>query len=252
MLFTKDQFLQEPLTAHLNIYMDNALDKIKTVVDRLIKDGVVQHGQNYCFATSELIQYMLAEQGIDSHLVEVELTYLRRQPPGIKIVGGEQGPSNAESFPSHMVTVTDTEPAYLIDISIGQVMILPALRDEFNVISTSDDGNIKMIYKEKIPGRYPEITHRNILDRIQRDRENQRSMGWMKKLIMILLTLTAINFTVRLWDFYQVWLVDGNYWGPETLQQLDEKIDRINRQLEPEHLRQRMEDAGIVPKKSDK
>lgn len=228
--------------------MKEPLKIIEEVVAQLVREGVVQHGHNYCFATSELVQYMLAQQGINSHLVEVELTMLRRTPPGIKLVGSDDGPAGSNSLASHMVTVTETEPPYLIDLSLGAQMVLEMRQQEHDVIATSDDGNVKMIYKEKPYPKYPEITHRNILARIEQDRRQQTTITWLKRLLTIVLLVSSFNFAVRMWDTYQVWVNPDNYWGPDTLRQLDEKIDRVNRQLEPDQLRKRMEDAGVVVK----
>jgi hypothetical protein len=228
--------------------MNQTLDKIRTVVERLEKEGVIHHGQNFCFATAELVQYLLAQEGVDSHLVEVELTILRREPPGVKIVGHEDAPKDSTAFPSHMVTVTDTEPSYLIDLSIGGAMVTPAETDEFNVIAVNDDGNVKLIYKQKIPGRYPEITQKNILARIDYDRQQQRSINTLKWALIAIALFTAFNFGRGIWEAYQVWLNPANNWGPEAINQLDDKIDRINQQLEPEQLRKRLDEADRLRK----
>jgi hypothetical protein len=229
-------------------------DKIKQKIDQVISeldaDGLILTGQGYCFAMAEIAQTKLAEAGIQSRLVECQLTMIQKSPPALRLVGHgvmATAPGQNNQFDTHMVCVTETTPAYLIDLSLGKQLIFPAAEQPSGQIADNIDpsGNLRLIYRQKETPSFPPILNQNIVSRIKSDLEMRASVRWLKILVTALLAISTFNAARGLFEAYEVWGHPDNYWGPDAIQQLDQKIDRINEQLEPENLRKRLEKSGL-------
>lgn len=227
------------------------MDKTKQTIDRVINeldaDGLILTGQGYCFAMAEIIQTKLAEKGMNSRLVECQLTIIQKNPPALKLIGHSiKGHNVPESFDTHMVCVTETTPAYLIDLSIGFRLVLDTEQKPSGIIADSTDasGNTRLLYRQKETPSFPPILNQNVISRIKSDLEMRVTVRWLKMLVVSLLIVSTFNAARGLYEAYEVWGKPDNYWGPDAIKDLDHKIDRINEQLEPENLKKRLEQSG--------
>lgn len=226
---------------------------IKQAVDNIESQGLLLNGQGYCFAMAEIMQTRLAELGMGSRLVECQLTIIQKSPPALKLIGHSlKSQAIPEQFDTHMVCVTETQPAYLIDLSLGTNITLPAEVKDSGIMVDSFDavGNTRLIYRQKETPSFPPILNQNIVSRIKSDLEMRATVHWLKVLVITLLVVSTINAGRGIFEAYQVWVTPDNYWGPDTLKMLNDKIDHIDQQLEPENLKKRLDRAGVkaVPK----
>ena len=233
-----------------NTYVEKTIEK---VINELDADGLILTGQGFCFAMAEIVQTKLAEKNINSRLVECQLTIIQKSPPALKLVGHSlKSQATPDQFDTHMVCVTETNPAFLIDLSIGYRLVIPASAEASGIIaeSTEASGNIRLLYRQKETPSFPPILNQNIVSRIKSDLEMRRTVNWLKALVIGLLVISTLNAARGLYEAYEVWIRPDNYWGPDAIQQLENKIDHIDKQLEPQNLRKRLEQSGyrVQPK----
>lgn len=226
----------------------NVRETIDQVIKELEESRVVLHGQGYCFAMAEIVQTMLKSRNVASRLVECQLTIIQRSPPAVKLVGhGVKVFENSNEFDTHMVCVTETDEPYLIDLSLGAAIVVPATAGSNGLIANAEQngGNLTVFYRQKENPSFPPVLNQNILERIKSDIKMRESIRWLKILVGTLLVISSINAVRGLYEAWEVWVTPDNNWGPAAIQQLDQKIDHINEQLEPQNLKKRLEKSGV-------
>jgi len=180
---------------------------IAQLLQRLYQSGVIRMGSGWCISMSDMIYTLLKQQGIESRLVECQLTMSRRDPDGEiwpMTVGmpAETQPENLAD--THIVVVTVTEPPMIIDSSIsyfldgdGAVIVAECLeiarydRVFANLVVDTVRGQISMSYQEKVKPIMPLVHQTSVIDRITTDRKIFDSIETLKRLNYIGITLSV-------------------------------------------------------------
>jgi hypothetical protein len=113
-------------------------------------------------------------------------------------------------------------------------------------IASYSFGDSRWIYQERENLKLPQIHQSNMLERWRTDIKIFSKIRLLNILIVIALGISTINSMRGFWDIYQVYGDGNNNWGPDTLKEIKEHLDVIDNKLEPEQLRKRIEDSGMV------
>jgi hypothetical protein len=234
-----NQQLFEFLTADDTVKNSREYRAISEVLSQMIRSGVFNLGAGYCISMSDMVRTALRHRGIESRLVECQLTltYHASSPPDIRFIGFSDVVNPGE-IDTHMVVVTDTEPAFLIDASISHrlspnfpAIVEPLTVGKFDnqydlVTQHYPQGNITVSYRQKLIQHVSAAYQESILERIKTDHRIFQNLGLLKMLIAIALTISTLNALRGAYDFYQVYY-NENFWGPRTLQNIDERLDTL-------------------------
>lgn len=209
--------------------MKNILQDIEQAVKEIEDQNLLLYGNGYCFAMAEVAQAQLATKGINSRLVECQLTAIKTDPPQMKLVGHGRLSNDNNNFDSHMVCVTETEPSYLIDLSLGERIVLPTQETEGMIIATKEDPVTKIIYRQKPKPIVPAAMNQNIVARIRADQELRSSVKWLKVFLILALTISTVNAVRGFYDFYQTYINTENNWGPEDIgrKKMEQRIEHL-------------------------
>lgn len=217
---------------------DTEYQKIMDIVEGLWEGKVISRGAGFCLSMSDLIHTVLKQQaGIDSRVVECKLTVLTNDPPSLKLIGhdGLKYGNSTNDLDTHVVCITDTKQPYIIDLSISNVLpyvsyvVEPLNGTEPRMIGEYTYSNSRWIYQERENPKLPKIHQSNILERFNTDRQLFSKMRILKILIAIALTISTANAVRGFYDFYQVYVVDDNYWGPTHMKEIIERLDRLEK-----------------------
>jgi hypothetical protein len=181
--------------------------RIKSVIDNLVKNGMVDRFRGNCIGTSDLIHNYLTDVGIDSKLVEVKLSMLfeHQNQQGFYFLGYDSILSNNNEIDTHVVVLTETSVPMIIDMSISH--LLPKDKpfvfervnmNDVSVLSTYDYGTVKLTYRTKENIRLPSLHQKTVLQRIVEDRKNKESMKFLKFMVVFSVTVTSINFIINM------------------------------------------------------
>jgi hypothetical protein len=181
--------------------------RIKSVIDNLVKNGMVDRFRGNCIGTSDLIHNYLTDVGIDSKLVEVKLSMLfeHQNQQGFYFLGYDSILSNNNEIDTHVVVLTETSVPMIIDMSISH--LLPKEKpfvfervnmNDVSVLSTYDYGTVKLTYRTKENIRLPSLHQKTVLQRIVEDRKNKESMKFLKFMVVFSVTVTSINFIINM------------------------------------------------------
>jgi len=179
---------------------------IGQLIQRLYQSGVIRMGSGWCMSMSDMIYTMLKQQGIESRLVECQLTITRRDQDGEiwPVTVGMPAETRPENYAdTHIVVVTVTEPPMIIDSSIshhldgdGAVIVAECLeiarydRVFANLVVDTVRGQISMTYQEKSKPIMPLVHQTSVIDRITTDRKIFDSIQTLKRLNYIGITLS--------------------------------------------------------------
>jgi hypothetical protein len=88
-------------------------------------------------------------------------------------------------------------------------------------------GGSKWIYQQREILKLPEIYQSNMLNRYQTDRKIFSSIRWLRILIVVAIVVSVLNASRGAYDFYQVYLNKQNYWGPQHIKELHDKVGHL-------------------------
>jgi len=199
-------------------------EKVMLVIKDLWNCGVVQRGEGYCYAMSDMMYNLLALQGIESKLVECTLTVINNNPPSLHLVGHSgQAHEDVNEMNSHVVCVTtNTDIPILIDLSIGHLIPgIPFICERLNDDSAGKLANYTILnsvwnysQKESYSLRLPRIHQQSILERIHLDKKIESNFKTINKIMVIIAFITSINFIRGGADYYQKYINKTNGFGP--------------------------------------
>jgi hypothetical protein len=224
-----------PPARHPEYDKDPDYQKIMDIVEGLWLGRVIERGAGYCLSMSDLIHTVLREQaGIDSQVVECKLTVLTNNPPSLKLIGHEglKTGNNIDALDTHVVCITNTTTPYLIDLSVSNILstvsyVVEPLTSTTNTMLDLSTGGSKWIYQQRENHKLPEIYQSNMLNRYRTDRKIFNSIRWLKILIVVVITISTVNAVRGAYDFYQVYIDDQNYWGPQHIKELHDKVRHL-------------------------
>lgn len=205
------------------------------LVRELWSGGIIPRGSGYCLSMSDMIQTLLKQQGIDSHLEECKLTILGIDPPNFKIIGqtGLYKPDRRpEDVDTHVVCVTDTKIPMIIDLSVYSFReevpyVVERLNGRPGFLAELDFTQSRWVYQLKDRQRLVDQHQTSILNRIQTDQRVRRQITWLQWAVIAVMIIAGLNALRGAYDFYTTYIDEDNYWGPAHIRQLIEKVDRL-------------------------
>lgn len=245
------------LTEDTELLADPEYRKVMTIVEQLWSIDVIERAAGYCYSISDMVRTLLINEGIDCTVVECQLVMVRRSPPMMLTLGFDKKKETASEVNTHVVVITKTKIPLIIDLSIGHMQpdLVPFIVERANnindTLATVNTGPATWLYTRKKHQQFPHLHQQNIVDRITTDQKVKRDIGWLRLMITVAVLVSLFNAARGTYDFYQVYIEDQNTWGPDIIQSLRDSITTIEQKLEPEQLRQRIEEAGytLTPKK---
>lgn len=181
--------------------------EIDAVINQLAAEGLLANFQNNCVLASDIIQHMLAAQGVQSQLVEVNLVVSRPDAHGVRATAlvGYNMQTTGDNVATHVVVVTQSEQPMLIDASIGhllrnpnQVVVAPANNTtDPSVLCQTRAGTIDLTYRIKQNIRLPSIHQKDLVTRLQSEHRLRTKVAWLSRVVIILLCIAVVNFVMN-------------------------------------------------------
>jgi len=190
------------------VTQDTDFPKIKQVIDSLWESGIIQRGSGYCLGMSDIIQKLLESKGVKSRIVECKLIVLKKNPPGIHLIGqnGIYSEGNLDrnqvKVDTHVVVITDTRIPMLIDTSIGHVSekipyVCGEVNGKENVLAEYKFDDSEWVYLKKPVEVLPELHQKSLLERIKTDVNVANTLQFLKYIVIALICMSLINFTLN-------------------------------------------------------
>jgi hypothetical protein len=183
--------------------------KIVATLKNMDQAGLIERLAGQCVAACDLVQNFLHQVGIESKIVEVQLTITnknleRPEVPDFMFIGFD-GMGYPGQIDTHVVVITKTEIPLLIDLSISHVMPtnqkfvlnpVPSVttgNKDFPILAEYDFNGTKLVYQEKKNARYPVLHQKNIVQRLAEDQKMQRNFKFISGVAILSLVITLVN-----------------------------------------------------------
>lgn len=190
------------------VTQDSQFPLVKQVIDSLWEGGIIQRGAGYCLGMSDIIQKLLESKGVKSKILECKLIVLKKNPPGIHLIG-QNGMFSAGNLDksqtkvdTHVVVITDTKIPMLIDTSIGHVSdkipyVCGEINGKENVLAQYNIDDTEWVYLKKPIEVLPELHQKSLIDRIRTDVDVAKSIKFLKIIVTCIIGMSLINFTLN-------------------------------------------------------
>lgn len=206
------------LTSDPSCKEDPNYKTIIQLLDEMVNTGSIFLGAGYCISMSDMVRTALKHRGIDSKLIDCQATFTNIRNGYARGNGfiGYPNVVNPGEIDTHVVVVTSTTPAYLIDASLskklpnGKIAIVEPVKfnsdNQLTLISCSfEDVGIKATYQQKkmqIAGFHHQ---QSIVERIEMDKKIQADIQLLKTLNYIGISLGAFAFLNVLGKLFGYW-----------------------------------------------
>lgn len=190
---------------------------IESFMADMVKGGAVTLGTGYCLSMADMIRTALKHRGIDSKLVDCQstLSYDGSFYKGNMFIG-YPNIVNMGEIDTHVVVITSTNPAYLIDASIANklpqntfAIIEPVRFNSDNQLtlinSTFQKYGLKVSYQQKKLQSVSYQHQKSIIERIETDRKIEKDITLLKTLSYIGISLSAfamINVVAKILGYW--------------------------------------------------
>lgn len=195
--------------------------KIHNAILQIKEAGLLQKGFGQCLGMSDIVLKLLHyKENIDAELVECSLMVLRKDPPGVYLVGYpgfiENHFEKNERMENHIICITSTPVPILIDLSITSIdpnidfICEPICKEtRYADIAELEFVNSTWTYQKRPNTGLPKLYQRSILNRIETEAKIGKELSFIRTFLYIMFLVSFINFTRGFYDFYLTFIVKG-------------------------------------------
>lgn len=226
------------ITSDESVKSTKVYKDISKIIYRLIENGLVHAGKGYCISMADIIYTLLIQNKIPCKIVECQLTYTNKETNNTMIVGFEDFKGDDSQVDTHVVIVTATEPAILIDMSVLHLLpnnlqgVIDTVKiGDHGILANIDTHRVQLTYQEKRKKTIPLLHQKSIIDRINTDITIFKNLRMLKIVIFVALIISTLNASRGLYDYYLVYVDKTNFWGPKTTKEIYNKISSIEEKL---------------------
>lgn len=225
------------LTTDQKLKKTDDYEKVSQVIFRLMESGVTFAAKGYCISMSDIVYTMLNQIGIKCRIVECGLTINNKQDNKLYVVGYDNLKDVEECEDTHVVVVTETEIPMIIDVSIAHLLpnnlqgVIDILQND-EILSNINTNIVDLTYKEKKNFKIPLLHQTSIVDRIKTDMIIFDNLKFLKTLVVVALVISSLNALRGLYEYYEVYVNDGNDWGPIAVKHIYERLDKIEEKID--------------------
>jgi len=183
------------------------LTTINKVVRDLSENQILQRLPGNCILAADLVQNMLYSEGVNSRPVEVQVIFSKVNEQGDKfthLLGYDNKFHTPYQHDTHVVVVTETDPPYLIDTSIGNILgnleavVIKEIEESKNdlLCETVIEG-CSVIYRVKKNIKLPFFHQRDVVDKLKQTVKIQRTLSFLKWFVIVAAGIGIINFIMN-------------------------------------------------------
>jgi hypothetical protein len=231
------------LTASERIKNTSDYKKIKEVLERMDRTNMIWIGRGQCISMSDVICTALFQAGIKSRMLECQVVITNNNiNPSQSVSVGYDSSYQEGQIDTHVVCVTETEIPMIIDASISyllpenkKILIEEISNLNNRIICDVKKDGFELTYQQKTTNKVIFEHQRSILERIQTDNKIFKNLGILKILVILALSISAVNASRGLYDFYYRYISDEKLVGIsanetilERLEVLEQKIKKLN------------------------
>lgn len=192
--------------------------KIRQILIDLYKKNLLERFGGECIAAADIIQHNLFRAGVNSKIVEVQLSLVNTDPKkgfSWHFHGYDDDTLTPDRLDTHVVVITESETPWIIDISIAHLIegTRPWIIEKINgndplTIAHYQFDDFTATYHPKTNIKIPALHAKNLLDRMKAQIRIEKTLNLLKVLVIVLIMITSANFARGIYDYYHTFVVD--------------------------------------------
>jgi arylamine N-acetyltransferase len=185
--------------------------KFLRVVAHLDQGGLLERMNGNCLTACEVLQSLMAKEGIDSEIIECDLIVCKKTEGGItpvKLIGFNTmvgaPPFNIDTHTALLVKAK--EQPFLADISIGYVLndykfvlASPLCSTSPDIIADSQWEDWHFTYRVKKNIKLPHVHQKTLLERANTELKIRKDVTTLSWLVRILIAVGIFNMFANSW-----------------------------------------------------
>jgi hypothetical protein len=181
--------------------------QILGIIEKMDVAGLLDRLSGQCIAACDLVQHFLYQVGIESKIVEVQLSVSNPSSetpnvPDFMFIGFD-GMNYPGQIDTHVVVITKTEIPFLIDLSIAYTLpqghrfvfrpVETVIKNDLRILAEFDIKGSKYSYQEKKSSKYPTLHQKTILEKLIEDQKMSKNFKIISYIAILSLIITLIN-----------------------------------------------------------
>ena len=188
---------------------EKTLDTIIHVVKELSENQILQKLPGNCILAADLVQNMLYSHKINSRVVEVQVVFTRSGDGGKKLTHllgyDNKFVASPNQHDTHVVVITETDPPYLVDASIGHivdnletVIVHEMSKSTDDIIAETVVNGCNIVYRLKKNIKLPFFHQRDMVEKLKQYVKIQKNLDFLKMIAISAVAMGVINFFFNL------------------------------------------------------
>lgn len=170
---------------------DVVFKHIKQILNEFDLTGFYEKSNKHCISTSEVLQKILLQKGIKSHLVEVKIMIHHQVHPfNFYTIGYDGNDIKLGQVDSHVVLITETLVPYIIDASIQRLLpknykyVLSSTANNKGMknIFMVNTQQVRIVYELKKGYDIPLLFQQDVFAKIISNQQIKEEINFLKKL----------------------------------------------------------------------
>lgn len=216
-------YLKNHFPEYKNLNNPDEYKIIKEAVWEMWKSGIITRGSGFCLSMSDMARKILSIKGVPCEIVECDLTIFNSNSPSMSLIGHDKLTQvDYETIDSHVVCIAGSKDKFILDLSISHFKDLAEKFFICQKIENTEDASLCSFnldgviwnYNLKQNSKLPELHQQSILKRIETDRKIFENIKKLNIFIIVIFTLTGLNFIRGIYDFNQKYIIKDNNFGP--------------------------------------
>ena len=197
--------MEKQFTLDNDLLKDPQFHKIKQLIEKIERTHVVENMRGNCISACDTMQHLLHQIGIDSEIVEVELTITRdgsQQANDILFIGFDDKEYQGQ-IDTHVVLRTKNKVPLIIDMSLAHVLpidhpyIIERLNDKNNEMGVYSLLNFTLSYTFKKNIKLHSIHQKNLISRFLDEQNKIDKINFTQKLAYWAVGISVLDVIIN-------------------------------------------------------
>jgi len=202
-----NEMIKVEMTTDKSLEKTDLYKKIEETINILFKTTGVEFFYGNCVASCDILQNILSEVGIKSKILECQALIIKKENQESKqffLIGYDANQAAPNQVDTHTVLLIENANPIIIDPSIGHIfqpknrILVEYANGSLGSIAEYCIDGVKIIYKKKESLKLPSIHQKNLIQRIISEQNTEKTIVFLRKLILCAVALGVINFTLNI------------------------------------------------------
>ena len=195
------------MTSDKSLEKNEVYKKVKENIELLFKTTGAEFFHGNCVGSCDILQNVLSQAGIKTKILECQVLIIKEESDKSKqflLIGYDANSVTPGQIDTHTILIVEDSHPIVIDPSIGHIfypknrVLIEYANGYGDTIADYTIDGVKIVYKKKELMKLPSIHQKNLIQRIVSEQNTEKTIAFLRKLIICAVALGIINFTLNI------------------------------------------------------